>query len=165
MRMPTVFATAPLPTPVAAARSRSTVIRYSGRSCSIVASMSTMPGILYIASLSRAAYCLSVAMSSPWTPIDSGFWNELGSSRKLSTTPGIFSSRWRATCVNCFTLSARSFLGISFTNTVASRTVSESPGADRRRRCTRTSLNPPSPFSTCVERGRASRRSTPRARS
>ena len=51
----------------------------------------------------RAAYFLSVAMSSPWIATDSGFWNESGSSRKFRTTPGIFSSRSRASCMNSLT--------------------------------------------------------------
>ena len=46
------------------------------------------PGSCTSRCLSCAAYFLSVAMSSPWTATDSGFWNESGSSRKLRTTPG-----------------------------------------------------------------------------
>ncbi len=127
MSMATVLATAPLPSPDAAARSRSTIRRYSGRSCSMDASMSTMPGIFHISAFSWAAYFLSVAMSSPWMATASGRWNESGSSRKFSMTPGIFWRRGRALCTNCFTLTVRWSFGTSFTNTVASRTVSASP--------------------------------------
>ena len=122
-----MFATAAVPSPEAAAPSRSITRRYSGVSSSPAASTSTMPRTVKSSRLRSAAYFFSVVISSPWRTTTSALVKAFGSSCSENVTPGIFSSSRRAVWMNPATFVARAFRATSLTKTVASRTVSESP--------------------------------------
>ncbi len=105
----------PVPKPDAAARSRLTTSRYSGRSCSRVASRSTMPRILYNSALRARAYFLSFGISSPLMRIWRGFCMLSGSSSTERVSPGMPSSFLRISGMSWPWLRLRSALSTSFT--------------------------------------------------